>query len=47
MISLGSSDVVSGRWWTSVPPGVALLLCVLAFSMIGEGLQDRSVRRSS
>jgi peptide/nickel transport system permease protein len=46
MISLGSSDVVSGRWWTSVPPGVALLLCVLAFSMIGEGLQDRSVRRS-
>jgi peptide/nickel transport system permease protein len=47
MISLGSSDVVSGRWWTSVPPGVALLLCVLAFSMVGEGLQDRSVRRSS
>jgi peptide/nickel transport system permease protein len=47
MISLGSADVVSGRWWTSVPPGLALLLCVLAFSMIGEGLQDRSVRRSS
>jgi peptide/nickel transport system permease protein len=44
MISLGSADIVQGLWWTSVPPGVALLLCVLAFSMIGEGLQDRSTR---
>lgn len=47
MISIGSADMVAGRWWTSVPPGVALLLCVLAFSMIGEGLQDRSARRIS
>ncbi len=47
MISLGSADVVQGLWWTSLPPGLALLLCVLAFSMIGEGLQDRSIRRSS
>lgn len=47
MISLGSSDIVAGRWWTSLPPGLALLLSVLAFSMIGEGLQDRSARRSS
>lgn len=47
MISLGSADVVAGRWWTSLPPGFALLICVLAFSMIGEGLQDRSARRAS
>jgi peptide/nickel transport system permease protein len=47
MISLGSSDIVAGRWWTSLPPGLALLLSVLAFSMIGEGLQDRGARRSS
>jgi peptide/nickel transport system permease protein len=47
MISLGSADIVAGRWWTSVPPGLALLFCVLAFSMIGEGLQDRSNRRSA
>jgi peptide/nickel transport system permease protein len=47
MISLGSADVVQGIWWTSLPPGLALLLCVLAFSMIGEGLEDRSVRRAS
>lgn len=47
MISLGASDIVAGRWWTSLPPGLALLVCVLAFSMIGEGLQDRSARRMS
>ena len=47
MISLGSADVVQGIWWTSLPPGLALLFCVLAFSMIGEGLQDRSVQGSS
>lgn len=47
MISLGSADIVGGRWWTSVPPGIALLICVLAFSMIGEGLQDRSTRRAA
>jgi peptide/nickel transport system permease protein len=47
MISQGSADIVAGRWWTSVPPGLALLFCVLAFSMIGEGLQDRANRRSS
>lgn len=44
MISLGSADIVQGLWWTSLPPGLALLLCVLAFSMIGEGLQDQSTR---
>ncbi len=47
MISLGVGDIVAGRWWTSLPPGVALLVCVLAFSMIGEGLQDRSARRAT
>jgi peptide/nickel transport system permease protein len=47
MISLGVGDIVAGRWWTSVPPGIALLISVLAFSMIGEGLQDRSARRAT
>ncbi|WP_433378719.1 ABC transporter permease [Actinoplanes sp. CA-142083] len=45
MISLGTSDVVAGRWWTSVPPGLALLVCVLGFSLLGEGLQERADSR--
>ena len=45
MISLGTSDVVAGRWWTSVPPGLALVVCVLGFSLLGEGLQERADAR--
>ncbi|HEX5598942.1 MAG TPA: ABC transporter permease [Micromonosporaceae bacterium] len=41
MISFGSTDIVAGRWWTSLPPGLLLLLCVLGFSLLGEGLQER------
>ncbi|MER5456353.1 MULTISPECIES: ABC transporter permease [unclassified Micromonospora] len=42
MISLGAPDVVGGRWWTSVPPGLALFVSVLGFSLLGEGLQERA-----
>ena len=45
MISQGMTDIVSGRLWTSVPPGLALVICVLGFSLIGEGLQQREVAR--
>lgn len=45
MISQGMSDITSGRLWTSVPPGIALVVCVLGFSLIGEGLQQREVAR--
>jgi peptide/nickel transport system permease protein len=44
MISIGANDAVAGRWWTSVPPGLALVVCVLGFSLIGEGLQQRAER---
>lgn len=47
MISQGASDAVAGRWWTSVPPGLALVISVFGFSLIGEGLQERSRRRVS
>lgn len=44
MISVGAPDVVSGVWWTSVFPGVALFLTVLGLNLIGEGLLDRGRR---
>jgi peptide/nickel transport system permease protein len=45
MINLGFGDVVAGRWWTSVPPGLFLLFSVLGFSLLGEGLQERAEAR--
>lgn len=42
MISAGAADVVGGRWWTSIFPGVALFVSVLGFNLIGEGFLERS-----
>lgn len=47
MISQGTSDIVAGRLWTTVPPGIALVVCVFGFSLLGEGLQERETRRRS
>jgi peptide/nickel transport system permease protein len=34
------SDVTSGIWWTSIFPGVAIVLVVLGVTLIGESLND-------
>ena len=34
------SDVTSGIWWTSVFPGLAIVLVVLGITLIGESLND-------
>ena len=34
------SDVTSGIWWTSIPPGVAIVLTVLGVTLVGESLND-------
>jgi peptide/nickel transport system permease protein len=47
MISQGTSDIITGRLWTTVPPGIALVICVFGFSLLGEGLQERETRRRS
>jgi peptide/nickel transport system permease protein len=47
------SDVTSGIWWTSVFPGVAIVLVVLGLTLVGESLNDladprlRSRRRAA
>lgn len=45
MISTGAADVVGGRWWTSMFPGLALFLSVLGFNLIGEGFLERTNQR--
>ncbi len=39
MIS-GATGVFDSAWWYMVFPGLALLICVLAFNLLGDGLQD-------
>ena len=34
------SDVAAGIWWTSVFPGVAIVLVVLGITLVGESLND-------
>jgi peptide/nickel transport system permease protein len=49
MISDGSQYVVTGQWWMSVFPGLAIMSLVFAFNTAGDGLRDlldpRSQRR--
>jgi peptide/nickel transport system permease protein len=40
MLSDGLSDTFSGNWWLLYPPGIAIILIVLAFNFIGDGLRD-------
>ncbi|SOE00520.1 ABC transporter permease [Blastococcus haudaquaticus] len=34
------ADVSSGIWWTSVFPGLAIVIVVLGLTLVGEGLND-------
>lgn len=40
MVAEGAQYIVSGEWWISFFPGLALMLCVLCFNFIGDGLRD-------
>jgi peptide/nickel transport system permease protein len=41
LIASGTEDVITGAWWTSVFPGIALVAASLAFYLIGDGLEYR------
>ncbi|MBM3471373.1 MAG: ABC transporter permease [Armatimonadetes bacterium] len=40
MVSDGSAFMMSGEWWVSTFPGIALMLAVLSFNLMGDGLRD-------
>ena len=37
---LGATPIFADAWWYMVFPGVALLLTVLAFNLVGDAMQD-------
>jgi len=40
MVFTGAEDIVSGQWWTSFFPGMAIVVTVFAFNQLGEVLAD-------
>ena len=42
-----ATNVFDTAWWYMVFPGAALLLTVLAFNLLGDGLQDALNPRST
>ena len=40
MVAEGASYIVSGEWWLAMFPGLALMLAVFTFNLLGDGLRD-------
>jgi peptide/nickel transport system permease protein len=40
MVADGAAFMISGEWWVSVFPGLALMLTVFCFNLLGDGLRD-------
>ncbi len=40
MLSTGLTDAYSGNWWLVYPPGIMIILVVLSFNFMGDGLRD-------
>jgi peptide/nickel transport system permease protein len=40
MLSTGVNYIYAGDWWLIYPPGLAILLTVMAFNALGDGLRD-------
>ncbi len=40
MVAEGAAFIVSGDWWIALFPGLALMLAVFCFNLLGDGLRD-------
>jgi peptide/nickel transport system permease protein len=40
MVAEGAAFIVSGEWWIALFPGLALMLAVFSFNLLGDGLRD-------
>lgn len=44
MIRDGAGNMSSGEWWIAGFPGLAVVLCVLAFNQLADAIGDRTAR---
>lgn len=40
MVAEGATYIISGEWWLAMFPGLALMLAVFCFNLLGDGLRD-------
>lgn len=40
LVAEGAQFIVSGEWWVSLFPGLALMLAVFTFNLLGDALRD-------
>jgi peptide/nickel transport system permease protein len=40
MVAEGANYIISGEWWVALFPGLALMLAVFTFNLLGDGLRD-------
>lgn len=40
MIAVGAPTIITGEWWSSLFPGIAIAVTALGFALTGDGLQE-------
>jgi peptide/nickel transport system permease protein len=40
LVSEGAEFIITGQWWVAAFPGLALILAVLGFNLVGDALRD-------
>ncbi|MCW5701729.1 MAG: ABC transporter permease [Bradyrhizobium sp.] len=40
MVAEGATNIISGEWWVAFFPGLALMIAVFCFNLLGDGLRD-------
>ena len=40
MVAEGATNIISGEWWIAFFPGLALMIAVFCFNLLGDGLRD-------